>query len=113
MKEQKTCKIPAVNIRRASDYLQKKGVKTAYIFGSGRCKPNPRHDLDIAVDLPPTRQNKRKFDDATAHGIDLFLIDESESLFSVGCNDTLYTDEGDLQDLEAVEALKFKVKTKK
>ena len=109
----KICKIPAVNIRRASEYLKTKGVKTAYVFGSGRCTPNPKHDLDIAVNLPPTRQNKKKFDDATEFGIDLCLVDRDDSLFSVGSDDTLYTDDGDLQDLDAVEAIKFKVKSKK
>lgn len=105
-----SCKTPNVNIHRASQYLRNKGVKTAYIFGSGRCTPDPRHDLDIAVALPPTRRNIKKFNDATDYGIDLFLIKDN-ILYSVGHDDFLYTDEGDPQDLEEVEAKKFKVRS--
>lgn len=100
--------IPYVNRRKASNYLKQKGVETAFIFGSGLKVANPKHDLDIAVDLPPTKKNKETFSDATEHGIDLFLI-ETETLFSVGCDDFLYTDGGDLQDLESVKAKRFHV----
>jgi predicted nucleotidyltransferase len=51
----KASKIPYANIRKASQYLEQKGVKTAFIFGSGLKVANPRHDLDIAVDLPPMK----------------------------------------------------------
>lgn len=103
--------IPKANINRAGKYLSKKGVSEAYIFGSGLRKVNPEHDLDIAVDLPPTAKNKRRFRDATNYGIDLFLLDDSDELYSTGMDDYLYTDEGDLQDLEDVKARKFSVPT--
>jgi len=103
--------IPKANINRTGEYLLKKGVSEAYIFGSGLRKANPEHDLDIAVDLPPTAKNKRRFQDATDHGIDLFLLGDSDELFSTGMDDWLYTDEGDLQDLEDVKARKFSIPT--
>ena len=102
--------IPRQNIRWASKYLAKKGVRSAYMFGSGLRVPNPAHDLDIAVDLPPTVENRRKFEDAASYGIDLFLLGPLNELFSVGLDDYLYTDKGELQDLESVGACKFKVK---
>ena len=102
--------IPRQNIVWASKYLAKKGVRSAYMFGSGLRVPNPSHDLDIAVDLPPTPENRRKFEDAASYGIDLFLLGPLNELFSVGLDDYLYTDKGELQDLESVGARKFKVR---
>ena len=102
-------KLPYANVRRASHYLAKKGVKEAYIFGSGLKRGNPKHDLDIVVDVPPSSKNKRKFDDATDYGIDLFLLDPSDFLFSVGLNEFLYDDNGELRDLEDVKARRFSV----
>ena len=102
--------IPRTNLKKASEYLGKKGIQSAYMFGSSLRVPDPVHDLDVAVDLPPTKKNKKKFEDATDHGIDLFLLGDIDELYSVGMDDFLYTDEGKLQDLETVGARKFKVK---
>jgi predicted nucleotidyltransferase len=109
----KTSRIPYANVQRASRYLQRKGVKSAFMFGSGLKVANPKHDLDVAVSLPFNAQNKRKFADASDEGIDLFLLEngdsENGSLYSVGCGDFLYTDEGELQGLEEVGAKKFSI----
>ena len=109
----KTSRIPSSNVQRASRYLHGKGVKSAFMFGSGLKVANPTHDLDVAVPLPPNAQNKRKFADASDEGIDLFLLEngdpENGSLYSVGCGDFLYTDEGELQGLEEVGAKKFSI----
>ena len=102
--------IPKINIKRACLYLSTKGVRQAYMFGSGLKIKDPSHDLDIAVDVPPTEENKNKFEDATAYGIDLFLLGPIDELFSTGLDDWLYTDKGDLQDLEEVNAKKFRCK---
>jgi len=102
-------KLPYANVRRASHYLIKKGVKEAYIFGSGLKRGNLKHDLDIVVDVLPSSKNKRKFDDAIDYGIDLFLLDPSDFLFSVGLNEFLYDDNGELRDLEDVKARRFSV----
>jgi hypothetical protein len=99
-----------VNVRRAAKYLKPKGVETAYIFGSGLKTANPKHDLDVVVDLLPTARNKRKFQDATDHGIDLCLLYQAELLFSVGNDEYLYTDNGDFQGLDDVKAKKIEIR---
>jgi len=98
--------IPKENIDAACRYLSKKGIYDAYFFGSG-LRIVSTHDLDIAVDLLPTEENKKRFEDCTDYGIDLFLLDEVDSLFSVSLDDYLYSDEGELQGLESVGAVRF------
>ncbi|MFQ6064215.1 MAG: hypothetical protein ACE5L6_01950, partial [Candidatus Bathyarchaeia archaeon] len=99
--------LPIVNIRRACKYLVPKDVGRGWIFGSGKEEWDPKHDLDVIIDLPPTEENKAKFQDCHESGIDLFLKDEAGHLFSVLLDDYLYEDDGTPVTFEGVHPWVF------
>lgn len=101
------------NVERVKGYLRSKRVYSGYIFGSALKKSNPQHDIDVAVNLKPTRRNVRRFEDATKHGIDLFLLGRGGTLYSTGLDEVLYTDKGMPQDLESVGAKPFRIRRKR